>query len=174
MVVYYTSRAWDNQDYFERNIVTLGGLGFTDDAEAKAYNEFVPNNARPTWPDITEVSRWAESINSYPALFGDAPSVNLDILATCLAAAIEKISDRTHIQVRPVDANGDVDELADPVKIPVVVKLATIMQAVRWARRPMTPDGIAGSSELGGIIRTSALDPDVEAMIGGELSLGLA
>jgi hypothetical protein len=133
---------------------------------------FVPNNDRPTWPTIDEATRWASSINSYPGLAGGAGSVNVENLQLCLDAAIERVSKLTHIQVRPVDSAGAVDPLGTPVEIPADVKLATIMLAVRVARRASTPDGIAGASEIGGIIRTTSRDPDIETLL--ELWLELA
>jgi hypothetical protein len=132
---------------------------------------FVPNNDRPTWPTLDEAARWAQSISSYPAIAGGASAVNVENLQLCLDAAIERISKRTHRQVRPVDSAGAVDPLGAPVKIPVDVKLATIMLAVRVARRAMTPDGIAGASEIGGLIRTTSYDPDIEGLLFNWLEL---
>ncbi len=132
---------------------------------------FTPNNTRPTWPSIEEATRWAQSINSYPGIAGTAGAVNVENLQLCLDAAIEKISKRTNIQVHPVDSAGAVDPLGAPVEIPAGVKTATIMQANKWYRRFMTPDGVAGASEIGGIIRTIALDPDIEEMLKDWLEL---
>ena len=125
---------------------------------------FAPNNVRPTWPTLDEVTRWAESISNYPGAGGQSRT-NLEVLQLCLDAAVERIAARTHIQVRPVDANGAVDAGGTPVEIPAGVKLGTIMQATRWARRPMSPDGVLGSSEISGVIRAQAIDPDIEAML---------
>ncbi len=131
---------------------------------------FIPNNDRPTWPTLDEVTRWVESVNNYPGA-GAAPRVNVENLQLALDAAIERISKRCNIQVRPVDSAGAVDPDGDPVEIPAGVKLATIMQAGRWARRAMTPDGVLGESEISGVIRTTALDPDVESMLADWLHL---
>lgn len=172
MPEFWTSRAWTDShaDYFTRNIWTFNpGASL---AEAEAYASWEPNNQRPTWPTLDEVTRWAQSINSYPGT-GAGTTVNVENLQLCLDAAIEEIASRTHIQVRPVDTTGAVDEDGTAVEVPARVKLATIMQAVRWGRRPMTPDGIAGASEVTGFIRTSALDPDIEKMLGGLIALGL-
>lgn len=125
---------------------------------------FTPNGERSTWPTLDECVRWAQSVNNYPGS-GGAVTVNAENLQLCLDAAIERISGRTEIQVRPVDANGAVDPGGTAVEIPATVKLATIMQAVRWARRAMTPDGVLGASEIAGLIRASSFDPDVEAML---------
>lgn len=130
---------------------------------------FTPNNERPTWPTLDEVQRWAESINNYPGAGGGR--TNLEVLQLCLDVAVERISKRTNYQVRPVDSAGAVDPDGTPVEIPAGVKLATIMQATRWARRPMSPDGVLGSSEISGVIRTQAIDPDIEAMLTDNLEL---
>lgn len=129
---------------------------------------FTPNNQRPTWPTLDEAIRWDKSANSYPG--ASTGSVNVENLQLCLDVAVERISKRTNIQVHPVDVAGVVD-YGTLEQVPAGVKLATIMQSVRWARRAMTPDGIAGSSEITGLIRTTAFDPDVEAML--ELTLEL-
>jgi hypothetical protein len=125
---------------------------------------FTPNNVRPTWPTLDEVQRWAESISNYPGAGGQSRT-NLEVLQLCLDVAVEKISKRTNFQVRPIDVNGDPDPGGTPVAIPAGVKLGTIMQATRWARRPMSPDGVLGSSEISGVIRAQAIDPDIEAML---------
>lgn len=122
---------------------------------------FVPNNVRPTWPTLDEAMRWAK-VNSYP---GAASATNVENLQICLDATIERLSKRCHIQVRPVDSAGDVDPDGDPVEVPADVKLAAIMHAVRFANRALTPNGIAGTSEITGLIRTTSYDPDVEALL---------
>lgn len=122
---------------------------------------FTPNNARPTWPTLDEAARWA-SVNGYP---GAGAATNVENLQLCLDAAIERLSKRTNIQVRPVDSAGAVDPLGAPVQIPAGVKLATIMLAVRVADRARTPGGIAGASEIGGLIRTTSYDPDIEELL---------
>jgi hypothetical protein len=131
---------------------------------------FIPNNDRPTWPTLDETVRWAESINNYPGA-GGGPRLNIENLQLCLDVAVERISKRCNIQVRPVDGTGAVDPDGDPVLVPAGVKLATIMQAARWARRAMTPDGVLGASEIAGVIRTTAFDPDIESMLADWLHL---
>lgn len=169
-MTYWTTRAWtdSNRDGFERNLIYVGSPWSS--AEAAAYAEWEPNNSRPGWPTIDEVTRWAQSINNYPGVT-QPPTLNVENLQLALDAAIERVATRTHFQVRPVDANGDVDPGGTAVEIPATVKLATIMLAVRLARRAMTPDGLAGSADL--LIRTSSIDPDIESMLAPWLALGL-
>lgn len=173
MPEYWTSRAWSDShaDYFTRNIWTFD-TGASS-AEAAVYAELGdPNSIRPTWPTFDEVLRWAKSINDYPGLTG-GPGPNVENLQLCLDASIERMAGRCHLHVRPVDAAGAVDVDGDPVEIPASVKLATIMQAVRWARRAMSPDGVLGASEISGVIRAQAMDPDIEAMIAPYVAVGL-
>lgn len=125
---------------------------------------FEPNNQRPTWPTLDEVTRWAQSVNNYPGA-GGGSTINVEVLQIALDASIERISARTHFQVRPVDSTGAVDPDGDPVLIPSGVKTATIMQAAKWARRVFTQDGIVGASDVTGFIRALAFDPDVEIML---------
>lgn len=77
-------------------------------------------------------------------------------LTLCLGAATEAID----------MACGTTYEQFNPV--PSTIKLATLMQAGRWAKRRDAPFGIAGSPETGSEMRLLAkLDPDVEVMLGG-------
>lgn len=170
----WTSRAWtdSNRDWFERNLVeTTVGTG--DGAEARAYNASTVNGPGRTWPTLDEVLRWDRQ-NAYPGITGQLGSADPEVVQLALDAAIEMHAERCHLHVRPVDADGAVDEAGDPVAISAKVKLATIMRAVRLARRQFTPDGIAGASEIGGVIRTTAFDSDIESLLGGETHLGLA
>jgi hypothetical protein len=51
---------------------------------------------------------------------------------------------------------------------------ATLLQAARWYKRRQAVEGVIGASELGGVIRYSALDSDVEGMLANDLIYGLA
>lgn len=51
---------------------------------------------------------------------------------------------------------------------PASVKLATMIQGSRWAKRRDSPFGIAGSPEMGNEMRLLArIDPDVAVLLGG-------
>jgi hypothetical protein len=168
--LFVTSRAWSDAhaDLFTRNIYTY--VGDADSEEARAYNEWASNAQTVTWPDLAEVQRW-DAQNAYP---GSQAVTSVEALQLALDAAVSRLAERCGLYVRPVDANGDVDPDGDPVPIPPEVKLATILQAVRWARRRQTPDGLAGSAEITGLIRTSSIDPDIEALIANHRRIGLA
>lgn len=169
MPLFVTSRAWSDShaDLFTRNILTY--VGEVDSEEARAANEWASNAEQPTWPDLAEVMRWA-SQNAYPG----AASAPAEVLQLCRDAAVSRLAERCGLYVRPVDANGDVDPSADPVPIPPEVKLAAVMLAARLAERQRTPGGLAGSAEISGLIRTSSIDPDIEALIANHRRLGLA
>lgn len=49
--------------------------------------------------------------------------------------------------------------------IPIAVKQATIIQAIRIYKRPDSPLGVAGFGDLGAIRVGRALDPDVEMLV---------
>lgn len=170
----YATRAWfsdSHSDFFTRNILAFSpGLGSEDEARARAM--FTPNVAAVTWPTLDEVKRWDQAGSSPVAVGGAGPAV--EILDLCRTVAIERIAERIGVHPRPVDVDGVYDPAGDPVEIRPSVKLAVIMQAVRWAGRAFTPSGVAGASELAGVIRVSAMDPDIESMIGNQVRWGIA
>jgi hypothetical protein len=131
---------------------------------------FVPNNQRGTWPTFDEVLRW-DAQNSYPGITGGLSSAPAEAVALALDAATERASHRCHIQVQPVDTAGEVDPDGDPVLIPAGVKLWVIMEAVRLVRHRHTPDGMAGSAELGTLMRVSGFDAHAETLISPWLDL---
>jgi hypothetical protein len=170
---FWTSRAWTDShgDGFTRNVVAVQELG--DDPAAAEYNALTANAVPVTWPTLDEVLRW-DAQNSYPVAAGGGPSPASERYQLALDAAVTHHANRCGLLVRPVDADGAIDPTGAAVPIPSDVKLATIMRACRWARRSKTPDGLAGSSEIGALIRTSSSDPDIEAMLAPHLKLGLA
>ena len=125
---------------------------------------FAPNNVRPTWPTLDEVLRW-DAQNSYPGITGSLASAPVEAVQLSLDTSIETASARCHLQVRPVDTAGVVDPDGAPVAIPANVKTWVIMETVRLARRRYTPDGMAGSSELGTLMRVSGYDAHAERLI---------
>lgn len=60
---------------------------------------------------------------------------------------------------------------ADP--IPDAVHLAALMYASKLYRRKDSPDGVAGTNDFAGVIRTSRLDPDAEKLLELYLSTSL-
>jgi hypothetical protein len=172
----FWTRAWtdSNRDLFERNILTTTDGATGDGAAFREWAEFDTHAQAQTWPTLDEVLRWANQNSAHVGGAGTVAAPPSERYQLALDAAIQRIGDRCHILARPVDANGDVDPDGDPVPVPATVKLAAIMLATRIARRAQTPDGIAGSSEIGGLIRTSSMDPDIEALLAPHIHLGLA
>ena len=77
----------------------------------------------------------------------------LTLALTAATEAIDLVCGTTAVQFSPVPAS---------------VKLATEMQASRWAKRRDAPFGVAGSPELGSELRLlPKLDPDVEVLLSG-------
>ena len=169
MTRFWTSRAWSDGrrwsnahgDLFIRNVFAVDGLG--DDPAAAEANRFDVGDIDVPWPTLAQVERW-EAQNDYPG----QSTVAAERLEIALRASIRRVAERCHLRVLPEDPAGG------PVLIPADVALATIMLTVRLARRASTPDGIAGSSEIAGLVRTSSMEPDIEALLAPHVHLGLA
>ena len=68
-------------------------------------------------------------------------------------------------------------QLASPTQrglVPPEVAYAAMLQGARWLARRRAVEGVIGASELGGVIRYSSLDADIEHMIANYLVWGLA
>lgn len=75
------------------------------------------------------------------------------------AAAVNFTSDLTA---------GVLVQLAQLVPPPASVKMATLLQAIRFFKRTSAPFGVVGAEEFGNITRLlSRLDPDAELLISG-------
>lgn len=57
--------------------------------------------------------------------------------------------------------------------VPATIRQACLLQALRYARRPGSPEGVAGSAEWG-LIAIPRLDPDVRALVEPYRTAGLA
>lgn len=58
--------------------------------------------------------------------------------------------------------------------LPGKIAQAALIQSMRLAKRPDTPEGVAGSAEWGGVIRMARLDPDVAALVESVTGPGFA
>ena len=56
-------------------------------------------------------------------------------------------------------------DLTDDANYPQKVRTAILMDAARIAKRSTSPEGIAGQSELGIVVRILGSDPDIERLI---------
>lgn len=162
-VTHWTTNA--HADFFSRNILSFLVPPTT---ASEGYETFRANGETVNWPDHGEVARWMP---------GDPSSVEDQNLILAVAAANNKISERTGFNVRPLDANGDPLNPGDPgylaVEIPPEIKLAAMLQAARWYRRHMTPEGVLGANDFDGVVRVSRIDPDIADLIAGYRQLGL-
>lgn len=161
-------------DYFTRNIlVSYPGSNDLNGDAARAANEYRSNMDHQPWPTYEDVAQWGTS-NGYPAQVGEDGTTNTAAMEWALKAATSRISEATHLDYYVVDADGAVTADKEIAKIPFEVWLATVMQAFRWYRRRITPDGSLGASAFGGVVRVGRFDPDVEEMLRNYRFVGIA
>lgn len=104
------------------------------------------------WPkgaDLYEFGEQRGQVNAYPPMIAES----------VVAAACEHVAE---IQRR---------SFADP--IPKTVRLAILIQANRWVKRPASPEGVAGLGPDGGAIRLARLDPDVMELLAPDQNIAL-
>ncbi len=169
MVTNYTSQAWTGShlDYFARNIITTAGdEAAITEAQARKLNEFRSNAVARTWPTVDELVAWLDAGNYGPTVN------NPEAAQWALDAAIDDIAEGCGLHVYPVDANGAVDQTADPVQIPPKVFVATLIEAAHLYVSP--PTGVIGSNEIGGAVRVSSYAPGVDRLLRNHLLPGLA
>lgn len=94
-------------------------------------------------------------------LSADTTQAQLD---DALAAAIERVEERINLPT----CTGGLETSDD--NYPPHVRLAILMQANRYAKRPGSAAGVAGFGEVG-VVRIMALDPDVETLLALDLRL---
>ncbi len=58
--------------------------------------------------------------------------------------------------------------------LPGKIAQAALIQSMRLAKRPDTPEGVAGSADWGGVIRMARVDPDVAALVEAVTGPGFA
>lgn len=104
-------------------------------------------------PDGADLAAWI-GVDPVPA----ATSARFD---ECIAAAVEDILDR---------CLADTVDDSSPGGIPQVVRTAMLIYGSRLAKRPTSPEGVAGFNDLGAI-RLLPLDVDVESLITRYLKL---
>lgn len=72
----------------------------------------------------------------------------------CVACAIEEIESRVNLP------EGTTDE-----DYPQRLRTAELLLAARLAKRPGSPEGVAGMNDLGAVVRILSRDPDIESLI---------
>lgn len=151
--------SWSHIDYFTRNIGTL--LSGPSAASAATIDELLAhiassNATKLTWPSADEVGKIIGA-SGHPEITGADPA-NVLALEMSTAAAVTRIGKLKGIPIRPVDADGAVDEAADPVEIDADIWLATVLLASRLYDRRDDPDRAPTPGAMG-------LDPDIEFLL---------
>ncbi len=78
----------------------------------------------------------------------------LAVYDECVAGAIEDIESRINLPEGTTDDN-----------YPRKVRVAVLMDAARLAKRSTSPEGVAGLSDIGAVVRVLGKDPDIERLI---------
>ena len=106
-------------------------------------------------PTVSDLVGWLK-LQSTP----DDPT--LAVYQEALDAAIEDIESRCDNTF--VLATGDGD-MKDPANYPQKMRTAVLINASRINKRPGSPEGVAGMSDLGVVVKIMGMDPDVERLI---------
>ncbi len=77
-----------------------------------------------------------------------------EVYDECIAVAIDDIESRVNLP------DGTTDE-----DYPQKLRTAILMDAARIAKRSTSPEGVAGMSDLGAVVRILGTDPDIERLI---------
>lgn len=96
-----------------------------------------------TWPDIGEARQYV----------GEVTDEQMPVLQECFAAALGKV--QYHVDDDLIEEDAEYAEI-----VPQTIRLAVLMQASRWFRRRLSPEGVAGFGDFGAV-RVSRLDPDI-------------
>jgi hypothetical protein len=86
----------------------------------------------------------------------------LAVYDECFDAALEDIESRISNVFVLSSGTGD---LTDDDDYPQKVRTAIIMLSARLAKRSTSPEGVAGMSDIGAVVRILGNDPDIERLI---------
>ncbi len=89
-------------------------------------------------------------------------SDTLAVYDECMAVAFSDIESRLDNAIIKLIGDGD---LTVPTNYPQKARTAVIMDAARLAKRSTSPEGVAGMSDLGAVVRLLGRDPDIERLI---------
>ncbi len=106
-------------------------------------------------PTITDLVGWLK-LQSTPN------AADLAVYQEALDTSFDDVESRISNDFVIADGAGD---LTDPSHYPQKVRTAVLMNATRLAKRSTSPEGVAGMSELGAVVRILGLDPDIERLI---------
>lgn len=101
-----------------------------------------------------------EDVANQLALTHRTPVID-GILTDCLAATVELVDLRLGPWVIPTDP------------WPANVEEAVLLQAARLYKRRNSPEGVTGFGDLG-VVRITALDPDIDQLLGPDLAYWFA
>lgn len=144
--------------------------------------QFELNEVLKPWPSVTDVKEWIDTSGGHGQGISDADAAPLQWV---LDAAITRISRLTRCDVYKRQAEAVVDPVTGVKTYPTIeplelnevnsdVWLATVMLTARLMARKGTASGLAGSAEFSSLVRTSATDPDIMALLGDSIVYGLA
>lgn len=96
-----------------------------------------------TWPDIGDARLY----------IGEVADDQMSVLVECFEAALERVE--YHVDADLIETDEEYNDI-----VPYTVRMAVLLQAARWFRRRLSPEGVAGFGEFGAV-RVSRLDPDI-------------
>lgn len=107
-----------------------------------------------SWPTISDLEEQMSVASG--SLSGNSAATR------ALSAATTLVAERCELS--PSQGDG----------IPEPVAQAILLYAAKFYRRRQTPDGVAGSADGVGVVRTGRYDADAEAMLAPYLVIGMA
>lgn len=112
-------------------------------------------------PEVADLVGWLK-------LQTDPDEATTAVLQECLDTAIEDVESRITLpEFWPADSE---DPLTD-ANYPQRVRMAELLLASRLNKRASSPEGVAGLSDLGAVVRILGTDPDIERLLARFLSL---
>lgn len=106
-------------------------------------------------PTVDDLVGWLK-------LQSDPDSPTLAVYNECFTAAIDDIESRVSSDFVIADGFSLVE---GDDNYPPRVRTAVLIKAARLAKRSTSPEGVAGMSEYGVVIRIMSNDPDIEGLI---------
>lgn len=108
-----------------------------------------------TKPIIDDLIGWLK-LQSTPS------DESLAVYQECFDAAVDDIESRIDNVFVLAQGAGD---LTDDGNYPQKVRTAELLLASRLAKRQTSPEGVAGMSDMGVVVRILGTDPDIERLI---------
>jgi hypothetical protein len=109
---------------------------------------------------VTAAKPTTEDLVAWLKLQSPPSDEAMAVYEECVTVAVEDIESRINLP------DGTTDE-----DYPPKIRLAIILLASRLAKRSTSPEGVAGMSDLGAVVRILGTDPDIERLIRRHLKL---